>query len=94
LSKIAQHHAKDDLVILAVNAWDESKKTVAEFVKKNSLTQTILLDGNSLREQYRVKSIPMLFFIDREGIVQDVQCGFRGEASLHRKTQALLRGRG
>ncbi len=91
MSKVAEQHAKDGLVVLAVNAWDEPKKKVAAFVKKNKLKQTILLDGASVGEKYIFDGIPTVFFIDREGIVRDVESGFGGEASLHRKTKSLMR---
>jgi len=64
---------------------------VAEFVKKNKLTHTILLDGSSVAEKYIFDGIPIIFFIDRDGIVRDVQDSFRDKAALHRKTQSLLR---
>lgn len=64
---------------------------MAEFVKKKKLTHTILLDGKSAAEKYLFDGVPIVFFIDREGIVRDVEDGFGGEASLHRKIQALMR---
>ncbi len=65
----------DGLVILAVNL-QESPNRVGAFVEQFGLTFPILLDRDgSVFEQYQVQLYPTTFFINREGVIQDVIFG-------------------
>lgn len=91
LSKIAKQHADKGLVVLAPNAWNEDKGMLKRYVRKEKLKQRILLDGAEVFEAYGGKSVPTVLFIDREGIVVDVEIGFDGGSKhLEEKAAALL----
>jgi peroxiredoxin len=65
------------LRIIAVNAWDESKEMVREFVEKNGLPYTVLLAGGDVFEKsYRGLSIPTTYLLDRTGHIIDVHHGW------------------
>lgn len=92
LSAMAQKYAKDGLVVLAVNMWDEDKATVEKFAADKKLQHRILLNGSSVGELYEVTGIPMCFWINRAGIVVDSHVNFDGVETLERKTKKLLAG--
>ncbi len=90
MSRLAQRHQESGLAVLAVNAWDEPRDKVAGFVKEHQLKQRILMDGNQVASRYGLKGVPILYWIDRQGIVVDVELGFHGPDSLEKKTNRLL----
>ena len=77
--------------MLGVNAWDEPKEEVSRFAKEHQLQQKILLDGSSVKALYGVTSIPAVFWIDREGIIRDLEVGFGGPDELKNRTQDHLK---
>ena len=70
LSQITEQYKKDGLVVLAVNSRDDPKDGIEQFVNEHKLQQRILLNGRDVKENvYGMKGIPMLFWIDRAGVV-------------------------
>ena len=95
LSELADKYAKQGLVVLAVNAWDEDKNEVKKFAEKNKLKQRILLNGRSVAyERYRVPDIPTTVWIDRAGVVRDMDIGFEDPQAFDEKTTRLLKDTG
>jgi peroxiredoxin len=66
------HETHADLVVLSVDS-NEAATTVQTFADKYRLTYTFALDSDGeVAELYQVWAIPTLFFIDSEGVIQDV----------------------
>lgn len=64
-------------MVLAVNAWDEPQDEIAKHVNEHKLQQRILLNGRDVKENvYGMKGIPMLFWINRAGIVVNAQLDY------------------
>ena len=63
------------LVLLAINIG-ESSSQAAEFMQQHNLSFPVLLDreGN-IAQKYNIRGIPTTFFIDRDGIIQDIRIG-------------------
>jgi thiol-disulfide isomerase/thioredoxin len=91
----AYEQANGDLVVLAVNAEgtapDLARRLAADFRDELGLTFPILLDSpdTAVLNQYRLTGMPDSFFIDRNGIVQDVVLGPLTKKSLEEKLSAL-----
>lgn len=81
-------------MVLAVNAWDEPKKTLVRFLEKNKLKQRVLLNGSSVTDAYKCNGIPTAFWIDAKGVIQDIADGVIGLNSLEKKTERLLANSG
>jgi peroxiredoxin len=82
------------LRILAVNAWDESKTLVSEFVKENELPYTVLLEGEEVfKKTYRGETVPTTYLLDRSGRIVYVHHGWGpgDEKLLSRKIEEALR---
>lgn len=91
MSRLAEEYGKNGLSVLAVDAWDEDQDEIASFVKSEKLIHRILLEGSEVAEQYGSGSnVPVVLWIDRNGVVVDTEWGFAGAASLEAKTQKLL----
>jgi cytochrome c biogenesis protein CcmG/thiol:disulfide interchange protein DsbE len=75
LEKAYQKYRDQGVVFLGVDQG-ESADTVRNFVKKNGYSWTFLLDSDmKVSMSYRASAIPMTFFIDREGVLQDIHIG-------------------
>ncbi|RPI84028.1 MAG: TlpA family protein disulfide reductase [Chloroflexi bacterium] len=90
------HRAYKDLglVILAVNMTSgDSRQDAASFVDEYGLTFSIPLDLDGLvSSKYEVRGLPTTYFIDTEGVIQEVVVGGpMSEALVQSKVEDLLR---
>ncbi len=74
---LQQAYRGDELVILAVNTTYQDDLTAAqEFVVENNLSFPVLLDmDGKVSNAYQILAMPSTFFIDRDGIIQQVIVG-------------------
>jgi peroxiredoxin len=77
-------------VVLAVNVSQPAEQ-VEEFVSYNGFTFTFLVDTwATVASDYYINEIPTTFFIDRNGIIQDVHVGLlRGPEAIRQKVIGL-----
>ena len=82
IDRVANRHSKA-VKVLSVNQQERSEK-VAEFARtKLSKAPHILLDEvGEVSRAYRVYGIPMIFVIDKEGVVRQRLTGFRPDLEL------------
>jgi peroxiredoxin len=83
-----------DVVVLGVNATSQDNLSEVEnFVHDTGLSFPILLDHHGeVMDSYRVSALPTTFFVDRNGIIQDVVIGGpMAEALLTSRLEDLLR---
>lgn len=94
MSEIAEQHADDGLVVLAINAWNEPREKVAAYVSEHDLKHRILLDGKDVVMDYGRAGIPTTFWIDPEGMIREsaevIGVPFRGDKALARTTERFL----
>jgi len=83
------------LVLLAVDIR-ESSSTVEAFMQNEGLTFTVLLDSEGkVGGQYNIRTIPTTFFIDLNGVIQEVRLGaFQGKAEIEASLNQLFLGQG
>ena len=94
LSALYEKYQGAGFTLLAVNAYDETAETVAEYVKKESLVYPVALRGREVAQQkYSVGAYPTTFWIDREGFVIDYSIGFDpgDEVGLAATVERLLK---
>ncbi len=79
------------LVILAVNIG-ESPSLVARFMEDYGLSFPVLLDtNNNVSRDYNIRGIPATFFIDKDGIIQDMKMGaFSGKAEIEMRLSKVI----
>ena len=79
------------LVLLAINIG-ESSSDVEEFMQSQGLSLPVLLDSEGeIAAQYGIEAIPATFFIDSEGIVQEVKVGaFQSTAEIEESLLKLI----
>jgi cytochrome c biogenesis protein CcmG/thiol:disulfide interchange protein DsbE len=82
------------LAVLAVNmTYQDERAKIGPFVSEQGLTFPILLDETGeMAKAYQLKSLPSSYFIDREGIIQEVVIGGpMSEALLRARIEAILK---
>jgi peroxiredoxin len=80
------------LVILAIDV-KESEGTVATFAKRVSATFPFGLDlDGSAQTLWEVLSLPVHFWVDKDGIIRDAVPGVAGSAGMVHGLQQILTG--
>lgn len=75
IEKIYQTYQDQGLVVLTINTG-EDKTTVTEFMQQHGYTFPVLLDLNlNTARQYKTTSIPVSFFINKDGKIAAKKVG-------------------
>lgn len=92
LQKVYNKYKKNpNIVILAVNTWENEKgkereKAVKDFIKENKYTFPVLYDiedrAKAFVTQFGVDGIPTKFILDKDGNIQFKTVGFSGEKAM------------
>ncbi|KUO64118.1 MAG: hypothetical protein APF84_08395 [Gracilibacter sp. BRH_c7a] len=84
IEKIYQENKDKGLVILTVNTG-EDKATVEEYMKTNGYTFPVLMDLEmEVARQYKTASIPVSFFINKEGKIVTKKEGLMTEEEMRK----------
>lgn len=77
--------------IITINN-QEDKSVVSNFVKRGGYQLEILLDENgAVGELYQAKSLPVSYFLDKNGFVRDIFVGVLNEKQLVDKSEKIIR---
>ncbi|MDH5507321.1 MAG: TlpA family protein disulfide reductase [Anaerolineae bacterium] len=93
MQRVYEQYKDHGLVILAVNATNQDSVGAAVgFAQEMGLNFPILLDmDGSVSNAYNLRALPSSFFIDRNGVIQEVVIGGpMAEALLLTRIQRLL----
>ncbi len=76
IEKMYQEFYEDeDFVVLGIN-MQEDKDTIEKFIKNNEINYPVLLSDNKVISNYKIRSIPAFFVIDRDGEVYKKYTGY------------------
>jgi peroxiredoxin len=87
LNELSQKYGKQGLQVLGVSADEEGEKSVRTFAEQNRIAYPVALAGEAMLTDYGVRSVPILFVIDRRGRVAEV---FRGVTEASGRSQEQL----
>jgi len=94
MQKLFEEYKDQGLLVLAINmTYQDTPTAVAPFVQENGLTFPILIEETGkVADKYELRSLPSSFFIDRNGIIQEVVIGGpMSEALLRTRIEAILK---
>lgn len=75
IEEIHREYQDKDLVVLTINVG-ESQNVVEKYIDNNGFSFTVLLDPDMTASKlYKVNSIPVSFFIDKEGKIRSQRVG-------------------
>ena len=77
MEKLAAQYADQGVIVLAINTG-ESQRSYQKFVADGQYTHLRLgRDGaDEISKRYRVRTIPVTYVLDREGIIRYAQTGY------------------
>jgi peroxiredoxin len=90
LEKIYKAYEEKGLVVLAVSMDDGDWPSVKSFMKDYGITYTVLKGTEEVSSQYRVRAIPMLLILDKEGKIAKRYMGFGADEDLENDIKAVL----
>jgi len=93
IQKMYEEYKEQGFVVLGVDmTYQDDPSAVLPFAQEYGLTFPILMDTNGLvAQQYELRSLPSSFFIDRDGIIQEVVIGGpMAEALLRTRIETIL----
>jgi peroxiredoxin len=94
MDKIYNEYKDQGLVVLAVNmTYQDTASNIAPFIDEYGLTFPVLLDEtDSVGSTYQLRSLPSSFFIDRDGVINEVVIGGpMAEALLRTRVEEILK---
>ncbi|MFC2003099.1 peroxiredoxin family protein [Chloroflexota bacterium] len=85
LQEIYEEWPGKGLVLLAINVG-ESSSQVEKFIQSKGLSLPVLLDTKAeVAHKYNIRFFPTTFFIDKDGIIQEVRIGaFPSKAEIEK----------
>ena len=91
IQKMYEGLSSEGLVVLAVNL-QENPATVKEFVQTFGFTFPVLLaTSREVPLAYNIRGIPSTFFIDKNGIIQDIKIGaFASEVEIASRLNKIM----
>jgi cytochrome c biogenesis protein CcmG, thiol:disulfide interchange protein DsbE len=90
LDEVARQHGDAGLTVVAINL-DEEHVEVQRFAAALDLTLVIGLDrGGRVSALYNVVALPTSFFVDRQGVVRDLNIGALTAGGLQSKVARVL----
>jgi peroxiredoxin len=70
----------------------EDKSLIKNFIQRGNYQVRALLDETGqIGELYRIRTLPVTYFLDKEGVVKDVFNGVLSGETLDEKTQSIVR---
>ena len=78
-------------MVLGINADDYDKDAIVKFTERIQLKQPILLFGNEVANDYRLKRWPSNVYIDRSGNIADHDFDYANPTTIEQKIQKILR---
>lgn len=93
IQKLYDEYKDQGFDVLAINmTYQDDFSAISPFVQENGLTFPILIDQTGeVARKYELRSLPSSFFIDRDGIIQEVVIGGpMAEALLRTRIESLF----
>jgi peroxiredoxin len=88
LNELERKHGRRGLMVLGMSADDESAKGVRIFIDQNRIAYPVALAGETVLTDFGVRSVPVMYIIDKRGKVAGVFRGFTEEVG--RSTDQLI----
>jgi len=82
---------EDLFKIITINN-QEDRSTVSSFIERGGYKIRVLLDQNGqVGESYNIKTLPITYFLDKDGIIKDIFIGALSEKMLVDKIEKILK---
>ncbi len=82
VEKLYQEYKNKGLVVLGIN--DENPELMREFLRESRVNFPLLVDDGEIMHSFKIRAIPTLIMLDREGKIAWHHVGTSGEGMLRR----------
>jgi peroxiredoxin len=89
LVEMNRKYGQQGLYVLGMSADEDGEKVVKAFADKNHMSYPVALAGESTLVDFGVRSVPVMFVIDKKGRVAEVFRGFTDEVA--RSSEQLIK---
>ena len=89
LNEMNRKYGKQGLQVLGISADEDGERAVRLFSDETHMGYPAALAGESTLADFSVRSVPVMFIIDKKGRVAEVFRGFNGE--IGRSTEQLIK---
>jgi peroxiredoxin len=89
LIEMNRKYGKQGLVMLGISADEDGERVVRAFAEEHRISYPIALAGETTLVDFGVRSVPIMFIIDKKGKVAEVFRGFTGE--IGRSSEQLIK---
>jgi peroxiredoxin len=89
LVEMNRKYGNQGLQVLGMSADEDGESVVKAFADKHRITYPIALAGESTQADFGVRSVPVMFVIDKKGRVAEVFRGFTDDVA--RSTEQLIK---
>lgn len=79
LIRMNQKYGKQGLQILGMSADEDGERVIKSFIEERRINYPVALAGESVTSDFGVRSVPVMFIIDKKGKVAEVYRGFSDE---------------
>ena len=90
IEKLHKTYSGKGLVVLGISldqgGWDDVKSFIAEY----GITYPVLKGTEEVAAQYKVRTIPMLVIVDKEGKIYKRYLGFGDDQQLEKEIKSVL----
>jgi peroxiredoxin len=89
LNEMNRKYGAQGLYVLGMSADEDGEKVVKAFAEHHRITYPVALAGESTLVDFGVRSVPVMFVIDKKGRVAEVFRGFTDDVA--RSTEQLIK---
>jgi cytochrome c biogenesis protein CcmG, thiol:disulfide interchange protein DsbE len=85
-------YSKQGLQVLGLSADDDEDHTIKSFADEYRINYPVALAGETVQTDFGIRSVPIMFVINKKGVVAEVYRGFNDEIgrSMERLIKRLL----
>jgi len=76
LNELTTAYKKDDFDFVAIECTSKSLNAIKNYQNKNAINYKFLLSTKNVLEEYKIKSFPVFFFLDKDLIIRKVINGY------------------
>jgi peroxiredoxin len=89
LNEMNRKYGRQGLQVLGISADEDGERLVRSFADEHRISYPIALAGETTLADFGVRSVPVMFIIDKKGKVAEIYRGFTGE--IGRSTEQLIK---
>lgn len=95
LQSLYTRYSRQGVTILGISVDDGGEKQVRQFLQQSGMHYPVAMGSASIMQQFGIRAVPVVFLVDRHGVVREQFYGFSPQAGrvIEQQVQRLLQER-